>query len=283
MMSLPTNYQNEILNPSMSNRRQYRLVENNNGTYSFIDVTVYDREGSLFDADDINNICQSINDTYSLLDILNERTENGIVNGVKGSAENNYRQGRVNLTPGDIGTYSQQEIRDLISAIGGMHFEVVDVLPTTNISTSAIYLVPSTNPKQKNVKDEYIYVIESDYTEITNQCEIVYTFEDLPAEGVEGTYYITYYDLKVYEWSDTNSEYAQSEDYPVLLQVNSLPDIGSESVLYITLNDEKIYYCENTSDWEIIGSTSVNLDNYYTKTEIDTGALITVAEFENLT
>ena len=60
-MSLPTNYQNEILNSAMSNRRQYRMIENNNNTISFIDVTVYDQEGSLFDADDINAITTQIN------------------------------------------------------------------------------------------------------------------------------------------------------------------------------------------------------------------------------
>ena len=60
-MSLPVNYQNEIINSAMANRRQYRMIENVNGTVSFIDVTVYDREGSLFDADDINAICGAIN------------------------------------------------------------------------------------------------------------------------------------------------------------------------------------------------------------------------------
>ena len=33
-MSLLANYQNEVLNSAMGNRRQYRLIENNNGTYS---------------------------------------------------------------------------------------------------------------------------------------------------------------------------------------------------------------------------------------------------------
>ena len=38
------------------------------------------------------------------------------------------------------------------------NFQVVDVLPTENISTSTIYLVPSTTPGEENIYDEYIYV-----------------------------------------------------------------------------------------------------------------------------
>ena len=38
------------------------------------------------------------------------------------------------------------------------NFQVVDALPTENISTSTIYLVPATTPSADNVYDEYIYV-----------------------------------------------------------------------------------------------------------------------------
>lgn len=38
------------------------------------------------------------------------------------------------------------------------NFQIVDSLPTENISTSTIYLVPSTKPEAENVYDEYIYV-----------------------------------------------------------------------------------------------------------------------------
>lgn len=116
-MSLPTNYQNDILNSAMGNRRQYRLIENNNGTYSFIDVSVYDQQGSFFDADDINTICQQIN---------------------------------INI----------QKIAELEAGGGGggggIPIIVVEALPTENILQNTIYLVPSADPKTKNVKDEYI-------------------------------------------------------------------------------------------------------------------------------
>lgn len=38
------------------------------------------------------------------------------------------------------------------------NFQVVNTLPTENISTSTIYLVPSTTPGEENIYDEYIYV-----------------------------------------------------------------------------------------------------------------------------
>lgn len=38
------------------------------------------------------------------------------------------------------------------------NFQIVDSLPTENISTSTIYLVPSTKPEVENIYDEYIYV-----------------------------------------------------------------------------------------------------------------------------
>ena len=38
------------------------------------------------------------------------------------------------------------------------NFQVVNALPTENISTSTIYLVPSTTPGEENIYDEYIYV-----------------------------------------------------------------------------------------------------------------------------
>lgn len=38
------------------------------------------------------------------------------------------------------------------------NFQIVDSLPTENISTSTIYLVPSTKPEADNTYDEYIYV-----------------------------------------------------------------------------------------------------------------------------
>ncbi len=60
---------------------------------------------------------------------------------------------RVTITLSDGQTTSF----DIMNGIN-TNFQVVDVLPTENISTSTIYLVPSTTPGEENIYDEYIYV-----------------------------------------------------------------------------------------------------------------------------
>ncbi len=54
-------------------------------------------------------------------------------------------------------TYSQAEIDSRISAIPKFDIKVVAELPTTNISESTVYLVPS-DGKDQNIYVEYIYV-----------------------------------------------------------------------------------------------------------------------------
>ena len=54
-------------------------------------------------------------------------------------------------------TYTRTEVNNLISAIEKATFDTVNELPVTGQS-NVIYLVPSSNPKAKNVKDEYIWL-----------------------------------------------------------------------------------------------------------------------------
>lgn len=53
-------------------------------------------------------------------------------------------------------TYSKAEVDAIVTAIKNSRFEVVSSLPTTNIKTNVIYLVPSADPQTSNAKDEYI-------------------------------------------------------------------------------------------------------------------------------
>lgn len=46
----------------------------------------------------------------------------------------------------------------LVSTISTLSFQVVTELPTTDIQTNVIYLVPSTASSEQNVYDEYIYI-----------------------------------------------------------------------------------------------------------------------------
>ena len=53
-------------------------------------------------------------------------------------------------------TYTKTEVDNLISAAKMGRFEVVSSLPTTDIKTNVIYLVPNSDPGTGNIKDEYI-------------------------------------------------------------------------------------------------------------------------------
>lgn len=55
-------------------------------------------------------------------------------------------------------TYTQNEIDALIGAISTITFEVVSELPTTNIKTNVIYLVPKAESASQDTKDEYINI-----------------------------------------------------------------------------------------------------------------------------
>lgn len=55
-------------------------------------------------------------------------------------------------------TYTKTEVNDLISTVGSLNIEVVQTLPTQDISTSTIYLVPNSSQGTNNYYDEYIYV-----------------------------------------------------------------------------------------------------------------------------
>lgn len=53
-------------------------------------------------------------------------------------------------------SYSKAEVDAMIAAAKNGRFVAVATLPTTDIQTNVIYLVPSSDPKTGNVKDEYI-------------------------------------------------------------------------------------------------------------------------------
>lgn len=53
-------------------------------------------------------------------------------------------------------TYTKTEINNIISNVKNGRFEVVQSLPTTDIDTATIYLVPKTSAQTQNIYDEYI-------------------------------------------------------------------------------------------------------------------------------
>ena len=84
-------------------------------------------------------------------------------------------------------TYTKAEVQQLIAAIKQFRYQTAATLPTATAQTMGIiYLIPSTNPQQQNVKDEFITV------ESTNdQDETVYSWEQIGTTTVDLSGYYT--------------------------------------------------------------------------------------------
>ena len=80
---LPVDFQDDLINVSMGEKRRYRMINNSDGTVSLEDVTVYDRIGSNFGAGQINATNQAVNESFDKnklirdLDTINALTEEG--------------------------------------------------------------------------------------------------------------------------------------------------------------------------------------------------------------
>ena len=79
--------------------------------------------------------------------------------------------------------YTKTETDDLISAISTMDLKVVESLPTQDISTTTIYLVPTASAQTNNAYDEYIYV--------SNNWEFIGTTQADLTDYVKNTDYAT--------------------------------------------------------------------------------------------
>lgn len=62
-MALKTNYKDDVLDLTQNANRKYEEIENQDGSISFNDVTVYDEVGDTFGAADANSITRALTDT----------------------------------------------------------------------------------------------------------------------------------------------------------------------------------------------------------------------------
>ena len=60
-MALKTDYKNDILDESMTSRRRYKIINNDDTTVSFVDQTIYTQKGDFLDANDLNLMNENIN------------------------------------------------------------------------------------------------------------------------------------------------------------------------------------------------------------------------------
>jgi predicted transcriptional regulator len=238
-------------------------------------------------------------------------------------------------------TYTKAEVQQLIDAVKQFTYVSVAELPTASADTmNKIYLVPSTNPETKNVKDEYITIAVTDQGTTTYSWEQIgtttvdlsgyYTSAQTDAAisaalaaystttqmqsyvaGVVALYYTkTEVDALIANFitksvNDLVNYYLKSDTYTkaevqqlidavkqfTYVSVAELPTASADTMNKIYLvpsanpqtrnvKDEFITIAvtdqgTTTYSWEMIGSTEISLDNYYTKTQTD--AAITAA------
>lgn len=139
-LQIPTNYIKEITGPVTSGLEDtYTIVFSDGTTHDFVVTNgATGAQGPTGATGPTGEQGPKGDDGVSITSV----TQTGIDGGT-----------RVTITLSDGQTTSF----DVMNGIN-TNFQVVDVLPTENISISTIYLVPSTTPGEENIYDEYIYV-----------------------------------------------------------------------------------------------------------------------------
>lgn len=70
--TLPVNFKDDILDPSMDGKRRYRIIKNSDDTVSLEDVTDYTQVGSNFGAAQINATNANVNNSADIADIIDD-------------------------------------------------------------------------------------------------------------------------------------------------------------------------------------------------------------------
>ena len=147
-------------------------------------------------------------------------------------------------------TYTRAEVQQLIAAVKQFTYEVVNELPTASASTmNKIYLVPSTNPKTENVKDEFI-TISTTVNDTTT-----YSWEQIGTTTVDLS---GYYTSQQTDAAISNALTTALADYSTTSQMNT--------AITNALNTALADYSTTT---EMTAAIATAIANYYTKSEVD--------------
>ena len=95
-MALKTDYLDDILNADINTRRKYNIIQNNDGTVSFEDVTEYSQVGTVFGAEQVNEITREVNRSKNELD--EKISKSDIVDNLLSTAANlplSAKQGKI--------------------------------------------------------------------------------------------------------------------------------------------------------------------------------------------
>lgn len=70
--TLKTDYKDDVLDTSKNTQRKYQMIQNDDGTVSFVDVTEYSQVGDSFGAADINATNEAVSDLNTNLANTND-------------------------------------------------------------------------------------------------------------------------------------------------------------------------------------------------------------------
>jgi hypothetical protein len=155
-------------------------------------------------------------------------------------------------------TYTKTEVNDLISAVSTMDVRVVQVLPTEDISTTTIYLVPKQTPATQDVYDEYIYVSNA--------------WEHIGSTDIDLSDYITTSDLNT-----ALSNYTTTSQLTTLLNakqntIDSTHKLASDLVDDTNQTNKFVTTNEKTTWNSKVGSSYIN--NIWYGTEAEYNAIV---------
>ena len=153
-------------------------------------------------------------------------------------------------------TYTKEEVNALVNAIKTVTFEAVNELPTADIKTNVIYLVPKTSSKNKNAKDEYI-----------NLDGTTEGWELIGDTAVDLTGYVTESMLNT-----ALADYTTTENLTTLLdnKVDKVEGKGLSTNDYTDEDKEKLNSLSNYDDTSLSGRVTTvedTLDNKVDKVE----------------
>ena len=200
---------------------------------------------------------------------------------------------------------NETDIIALQTAVSGaLKREIVQTLPTEDISTTTIYMIRNSESSGTNIYDEYMYInsqwelIGTSATDFSNYYTKNET-DNLLSGKVDNSTLGSYYTktesdnllsakANQTDLTSLSGRVTQNETDITALQtavsgalkreiVQSLPtqDISTTTIYMIrntTTSGDNIYdeYMYINNLWELIGTSATDFSNYYTKTEIDT-------------
>ena len=164
-------------------------------------------------------------------------------------------------------TFNKTEVQQMIAAVKQFRYQVAAELPTASADTvGIIYLIPSTNPKQKNVKDEFITIAT------TEQGSTTYSWEQIGSTEVDLSGYSTTEQMNAAIASAITAALAP---YYTAEQVNAAISTALNAYYTKSQTDAAITAALNTAlaDYsttqQMTAAIAAAVANYYTKTEVD--------------